>query len=211
MDFTFEGLQILVFLLPGFITSKVIDSLFVSPQKPQLDKIASALVYSFVSYSTFAIAQNYFKITSPVSASLQPIGGNNILAPVFNYSGFLSLLLISVGWGVLIALSLNNDFHTSIMRKIRATNRTSRSTVWCDVLATERAWLKVNLKDGRKVLGWPKYFSDTPEEGTLFLSHAFWLDINNKKFPISGAGILILGKEGINSIEFWEGKQKEVR
>ena len=49
----FEGLAILLILLPGFLCAGLIQALCVRPNQTELDKVWEALLYSFVVYVVF--------------------------------------------------------------------------------------------------------------------------------------------------------------
>lgn len=49
----FEGLAILLILLPGFLCAGLIQALCVRPTQTELDKVWEALLYSFVVYVAF--------------------------------------------------------------------------------------------------------------------------------------------------------------
>src|SRR5579859_1889527 len=49
-EVTFQAVQVLLILLPGFVTSRVVLALTVRPSVTDLDKIIEALFYSFAVY-----------------------------------------------------------------------------------------------------------------------------------------------------------------
>ncbi|MBC8205056.1 MAG: hypothetical protein H8E87_06065 [FCB group bacterium] len=71
------------------------------------------------------------------------------------------------------------------------------------------AYLVVEMNDGRRVYGWPEYFSDEFKEGpVLFLTRARWLLEDNEKLDIPYPGIMIMGSE-IKSIQFYFQQENE--
>ena len=63
----------------------------------------------------------------------------------------------------------------------------------------------VHLDDGKRVRGWPQYYSDTPEEGLLYLHHPAWIAKDNSVLPLTNVHGLFIVKTGyIKSIAFQE-------
>jgi hypothetical protein len=61
--------------------------------------------------------------------------------------------------------------------------------------------LEVEIGDGRRLMGWLRYYSDEPQDSNLFLENAAWI-VDGDPVPIDGSGILITKRLGINWIGF---------
>jgi hypothetical protein len=98
-----------------------------------------------------------------------------------------------------------------LLRIFRLTNKTSRDSLWLDIFNDKYriqneghgAYVKVYLKDGKILYGWPEYFSDQFIDGpVLFLSKACWLGEDGEPLiEIPNPGIMIMGSQ-IENIEF---------
>ena len=91
------------------------------------------------------------------------------------------------------------------------TERTTRNSIWNDILereAIDNQPVQVELADGRNVLGVLLYYSDSSEEGSVYLTHASWVDSEGKTIPIPGPGILLTSKSGIRCVVFSAQSQK---
>ena len=62
--------------------------------------------------------------------------------------------------------------------------------------------MEVNLTDGRRLFGWPQYYSNHPEEGLLYLYDAAWIDGDGQYVDLDAHGILLTRKDDIESIVF---------
>jgi hypothetical protein len=62
--------------------------------------------------------------------------------------------------------------------------------------------VQVGLGDGRTIRGWLRCYSDEPEDGTLFLEAASWIDQDLDETPINGPGILLTKNSGIQYVMF---------
>ena len=49
--YSFQALQILIFLIPGFISAVILDTLVVRIEKKELGKIIEALIFSMIIYT----------------------------------------------------------------------------------------------------------------------------------------------------------------
>jgi|ERR1700730_11920756 len=112
------------------------------------------------------------------------------------------LALISVVLALAVGGIVTNDISGKLFRKLRLTQRTSRSSVWGDTFHEYSGVILVELGDGRRVEGWVRYYSDEPTPASLFLENAAWVTDENTLIPIDGPGILITQELGIRSIEF---------
>jgi Family of unknown function (DUF6338) len=197
----FETLAALLVLLPGFLAARTVQSLCVRPSQTELDKVVEALLYSFLIYVVFLSAFHRFPleiISSPLD------GGAKSYKPVVRARDLLSLLAIGLALGLSISASITNDLHGKLFRHLRLTQRTTRSSIWSDVFHELSYYAPVQFTDGRKLIGWIKYFSDTPEESSLFLERAAWIDQDGNLTDVPGPGILVTKNLPIESIMFLE-------
>ena len=84
---------------------------------------------------------------------------------------------------------------------MRLTHRTARDNTWIDIFFDQRRYVEVTLTDGRRLFGWPLYYSSHPEEGLLYLQDPAWID-NGEYVDLNAHGILLTSKDRIESIVF---------
>lgn len=201
---TLQGLQILLILQPGFVTSWIVLALTVRPPQTELDKIIEALFYSFVTYFLSVLILG----TQPVVVILTQRGGSEMQLGV-DVSALRQFVLwsflISVAMGLIISALNTNDLPTRFLRWAHITRRSSRASVWSDVFHDITAFVIIEFTDGHRLRGWPRYFSDTPEEASLFLERAAWLLDDGTPVEIEGPGILVTKNLPIQTISFWSG------
>ena len=203
-DIGFEALAVLLILLPGFMAARIVQSLCVRPFQTELDKIIEALLYSFIIYVIFAAVSGRF----PLKISEETLtDGRRLISPIVRPNDLLALAGMSVAVALLVSASITNDLHAGILRKLRVTQRTTRSSVWSDVFHELSYYVQVQFSDGKRVIGWPKYYSDTPEESSLFLENASWIDHDGRLIEIPGPGILITQNMPIETIMFLRGER----
>ena len=200
MDLTSESFSILIVLLPGFLSMTVLNAITVRQDRDNLAKLFEALAFSFLAYGSTAFVVSLIPRTgasetpgSEVSAFFMNGGGSTQIALMLGFALF---------YPIAIGTFITHDWHMKFLRMVRVTNKTARATMWSDVF-TEQAGRSVvaNLTDGTRILGWPLYYSDTPEEGSIYLYEPKWIDDNGNNIPMERHGILIK-KDVIESLEF---------
>jgi hypothetical protein len=88
-------------------------------------------------------------------------------------------------------------------RRIGLTEPTTRNSIWSDIFESEAGQeqaVQVELSGRGSVLGVLLYYSVDPEESSVFVTLAAWIEPDGKKIPIPGQGILLTKESGIGSI-----------
>ena len=197
-DIRFEVLTVLVVLLPGFFAARLEQRLTVNPKQSEFDKTIEALLYSFFVYLIYT---GIFR-SLPVSLKADKVGESVHYTIEASPLRLVVLPLIALVLSVLVSFAANNDFFGGFFRLLRVTRRTWRSSTWADVFHSYSGVVQVVLTDGRSVMGWLKYFSDRPEDRTMFLERAAWVNADGNLEQIQGPGILLTEKSGIREVMF---------
>lgn len=194
-----EALSALLILLPGFLCARVVHWLYVKPEQTDLDKIIESLIYSFILYVIFLAI---FGRALPVQLITDQTGKTTLYSVQLEPKPLGELAALAFGLGLIIGAAITNDLTGKLFRKLRLTQRTTRSSVWSDVFHDAGGVVQIQLGDGRQLMGWIRYYSDEPKDSSLFLEKAAWIGENSTTIPIDGPGILITEKLGINWVEF---------
>jgi hypothetical protein len=203
VDFKLESLAVLVILLPGFLAARIHQRLIFDRDRSELDKIVQALLYSFVIYVVYTIFRQ------PLPFRFNPV----VTEAGTHYEiqsdplRLVALLGISVVLAVLLAYIAENDFAGRLFRKLGVSERTWRDSIWSDVFHDYGEAVRVELADGRSVMGWLRLYSDSAQESSLFLERAAWVDENDQLQHIKGPGIFLTKESGILAVSFlyWRG------
>lgn len=162
---TFSAVTVLIILLPGFFTARIVESLTTRPSETELDKVIEALFYSFLIYF-ICVA---FLGINPLIVHVQRARSSAILevdaAALRTFIIYAFVLAASLA--LAISYSTTNDVLTRFLRFLTITRRTSRTSIWSDVFHDINEFVVVEFTDGRRIRGWPRLFSDTPKEGKL--------------------------------------------
>lgn len=189
MNTTYEALQVLVILIPGFISAAIMDRLLVRKEKKEISLLIEALIFSMIIYAIYLpIFQR-----PPIAIDSQGFQLDRV--------SFMSLVVISIFLPLILSFLATTDLHMRAARYLQLTTRTARGSVWQDVFTDKEKSVIINFEDGRRVYGWPEYFSDEPEQIFLYLKKPSWIE-NGKFVDLNVDGILITPNEKIDSIEF---------
>jgi hypothetical protein len=200
-----EALSTLFVLLPGFLCARIVQSLCVRPKQTELDKVVESLVYSFVIYLVFVWISGY---NSPIGiVATAETGAQKHYSVEFRTRGLGELAVIALILAFLISWIETNDISGKLFRRFKLTQRTARSSIWSDVFHEIGGVVHVELGDGRRVMGWLRYYSDEPSDRSLFLERAAWVGPERKLIAVKGPGLLITQDLGVRWIEFLDTKE----
>ena len=106
--YTFQAIQVFIFLIPGFISSRLLNSLTVrEKEQKDLETIIEALIFSMVIYTLYTV----LGYSSPISFDQQ----NNTVKYIYEMESFLILIAISILLPIFIALINNNSKFIAMM------------------------------------------------------------------------------------------------
>jgi len=202
MTLTVEVLNILLLLLPGFLSGQIFYSLFKLGDVPVPRRILDALLFSFVIY----LIVSMFLPWEPL-AQVKSTGGS--LTFLFSTNGKV-IALSCVGvicLPIIMGFLYFNDYVHTVLRSLKITTKTSRDNTWNDAFLTQDRYVIVTLKDGRRIRGYPTMFSTDPEEGFVYLYNPAWVndDKGNADDPDyfeSNCHGFLLNRDNIDLIEF---------
>ena len=191
-----EAFGLLLVLLPGLLCAYVVQALAVRRKQSEVEKVVEALIFSFILY-LFTLP--WFDYGLPVS--WRETSSNEFHIQL--HWGQLAVLgVLSVAAGILYAASINHDWLLRVCRRLRITERTARNTIWNVVFGQIAGWVQVGLIDGKIVKGWLTYYSDDPEEASLFIEQAAWISEDGIEDLIHGPGVLITKEMKIEYVVF---------
>jgi hypothetical protein len=203
--YTFQALQILIFLIPGFISAAILNILVVRKGKNEIGLVIEALIFSLIVYTVYSLVITKSLITLTV------VGESNGQSSTYSYDGiaFLWLLLFSIAIPLVLGFLIVNDWHMKLFRFLKTTKRTARGSVWFDVFYDRKRHVVIDLSNGRRIYGWPMYYSDDPDSPYIYLHKPSWI-VEDKQtgksdyINITTEGILLTPEQKIESITFLE-------
>ena len=192
MNITGETLALFLLLMPGFLASVVLNAVVVRSTKNRVGSIVEALVFSFVIYAIltpFGLSPVDLEVTS-----------DGAYRPVVTSSRLLYAMALAVGLSLLLGFLITNDYHMKLLRKVGVTSSTARINTWLDIFIDQKRYVVVTFTDGRRLFGWPEYYSNDTTEGLLYVSDPAWISDDGEYTDLSVHGILLTNKDRIESI-----------
>ena len=191
----------------------MIAALFVTKPTDSIDRISWALVWAFVDYMALQILALWLPglIVKDVQwASLPDYRSQILLGAVRMPSvplGLCALFGVAVAVGIVAAAFCTHDCHMWLLRRCKATLRTTHASVWADAFHGYRGGgVLVQLTNGTKLWGVPKFFADTAEEGSLLLGYPYLVGNDGTLTDREIADqILLTGATRIESVMFTPG------
>lgn len=190
-----QTIQVLMFLLPGFITELTKNALVVTRDLSYFDRMIKALTLTIIN---FYVLKLFFPHKSlPL---INPLAATHTTSLEVFLSIGIALVL-----GAIWAFALNQDYLYRILRFMKLTKKTGRYDLWQDVfIDNDGSWVKVILNDGTEILGYAKDFSDLSKKRELFIGDA---SINSRE--IDGPGVYVSESSGIKLIQLLRGEGKK--
>jgi hypothetical protein len=188
---------ILLFLLPGFVSVGILEILCVRKTKDAFGRIVEALIFTMLNLACFLISRAFLETISCIKFDHRE----------FFTTGNVSLMAAcAIVIGLIFAAEINHEWLLSLLNnKFHLTRKTAKPSTWNETWTHAQKYVVVHLDDGRRIYGWPTFYSDAPEERALFLEDASWLgeenQLINEDSPIS---IFLDHHSGIKLIEFLE-------
>ena len=150
-------IQVLLFLLPGFVAAALYYFLTSYPKPNDFGKIVHALVFTAIGQSAWIIVEWLFPIS----------GGWGIPISV----------AAAAASAVIIVGVANNDLVHKFFRWIRFTKENSYPSVWYSSFSRNTdCYVVLHLTHNRQLYGWPSEWPTSPDDGHIRIVEGEWLD-----------------------------------
>jgi len=204
MNLSYEVLNVLIFLIPGFLSAVIYNAVIVRKDKDVFSKIIEALIYSLISYVIASVIAKKSAFILTISTV------NNVKRYGLNLENecLITVLLISIVLPLFLGWLNTQNILMKGFHKIGITKKTARDSTWLDVFTDVNKYIIVTLKDGRRVYGWPSYYSNEATEGMLFLSEPAWIE-NGEYVDLNIEGLFLVERDNIDYIEFLDYPQSK--
>lgn len=197
MKVTFETLNLLLLLFPGLLSSRIMQVFRRRQSHDHVDMLFDVLIFSFL---TFIIVDAIYS-WQPIISVIKNKDDSLTYVASSDYIAIVLTIITSVVLPLIVGAIVHHDLHMRSLRKMRLTNRTSRETAWDDVFTSLDRFVTVHFKNGKRLAGWPMYYSNTPDEGYLYIYDAAWISDQNDYLETCSHGVLV-NKEEVEFIEF---------
>lgn len=186
-----EIVTLLTYLLPGFLVAWIFYALTNHPKPNQLERVIQALIFTLMVQALVVVEKHV----------LLALGVLVRLGEWNEDSELIASVSSAVLLGFLVAWLTNTDRVHERLRRFKISQRSASPNEWCTVFAPREQFVVVELKDARRLYGWPKVWPSDPEKGHLFLTFASWLHGEEIVELNEAEGVLVSVKD-VAHIEF---------
>jgi hypothetical protein len=192
---TSELIKLFSFLLPGFITSFLFYSLTSFPKKSEFEAVVIALIHTII-INTLVKALEFICLAI---GNLVTIGNWNQISETF-FS-----VIFAVCIGLLWSYLYNNDIIHKHLRKRRITNQSSYPSEWYGTFSETKSFVILDLKDRKRITGWPVKWPHNPDQGHFVLQDAKWLveqENRQSEIPLITIEKIMINVNDVEMVEF---------
>lgn len=188
-----ELIELLKYLLPGFLTVAVYNSLTPALRPTSFERIVQALIYTIVvQVIVFAIRFIAIKVGDGFGA----LGEWNPNAQLANS------VVVGIALAFLLAHLSNHDKLYKVLRILRITHQTSYPSEWYGVLSRNQNYVVLHLQGGRRLYGWPEEWPNSPDTGHFVIVMAEWLLDEHESQPLDDVERITIRAKDVEMLEF---------
>lgn len=186
-----EVLDVLIFLLPGFVAAAIFYSLTSFPKPSAFDRVIQALIFTVVGQPITGVIVLLYDSTTEDNA----LWTKNLE------------IALSISVAVVLALAAtwisNSDIVHSILRYVRVTKETSYPSEWYSAFARHHGcYVVLHLKGQRRLYGWPEEWPSSPDEGHFRIAEGEWLVEGKPPKPATGVSAILIPASEVEMVEF---------
>jgi len=193
-------INVLTFLLPGFVTAALLYSLTPRPRPVPFERVVQALIFTVVIQAA----------VSTVESSVIALGAQvgSIGTWTKNTQIIWSIALAVVMAGVLAWLDNYDRLHT-LWRRLGITHQTSFPSEWFGTLSQHSGYIVLHLSGNRRLYGWPAEWPNQPDQGHFVMAEAEWLldtvdSEGRTTIPLTGVQRVLIPAKDVEMVELME-------
>ena len=188
--------EILTFLLPGFIAAAVFYSLTSHPRPSEFTSVVHALIFTMVVQAIMFLL--------PLKGVSEWLGSRE---------GAEAEILVSVpvalAIGIVAAYVSNQDKLYAFLRWLRITRETSYPSEWYSSFAHhEGCYVVLHLQGDRRIYGWLEEWPSQPDKGHFRLAEADWL-IEDSQSTLDRVSAIVIPASQVEMVEFVEPESRD--
>jgi len=188
-----EIITVLQYLIPGLLTSKMLESLLPTEEKKEFTLLIESLIYTVI----INVIVKLIKYISISIGSVYSFGvWNNNLEIILS-------IIVAILFSIITSYILNNDIIHSLLRNKSITRETSYIKGWYGAFSEHNSqYIVLHLKDERRIMGLPTEWTTKPDEGIFQLKNADWLLDNKKTISLVNVDTILIKAQDVLFIEF---------
>lgn len=192
-----DFIQVVSFLLPGFVAAWVFHGLTPYPKPPQFERLIHALILTAIVNALTIVIQESLSGVAWISESSLAVA-----VP-------LAFLI-----GTIFAFVANKDFAHRRLRKWGITTETSFPSEWYSAFVRRRGYIVLHLEGERRLYGWPEEWPSSPDSGHFLMADVEWLtdeddDRQSESLHLPNVETIAVPVSTVQMVEFMEPILKE--
>lgn len=198
---TGQSMEILEFLLPGFVAAAVLYSLTSHPKPSAFERVVQALIFTIVVQAVVAMIFLIFQAPAE-SGSWSSAGEVLVSVPV------------SVVLGLMAVHASNRDYLHRLLRRLGITRENSYPSEWYSAFSRHsKSYVVLHLKGERRLYGWPTEWPGLPDKGHFLIEEGEWLRDDDggggEPTPHGGIAAMLVPVSEVEMVEFVPSVQSE--
>lgn len=193
MGVMLDLIELLLFLLPGFVTTAIFYNLTSYTKPSQFERIIQALIFTlFIAAGVGIIEYLFLKLNQ-----LWSIGQwNETLSIIFS-------VFIAIGLALLLSYFANSDIIHKWLRDKKITRETSYPSEWFGSFLNP-AFVILHLNDGSRLYGWPDEWPSEPTKGHFSIADPSWIGKDGEEKRMIGINSILIDVKDVKWVEFLE-------
>ena len=199
-DAAASTLDVLKYLLPGFIVAWIYFGLTAHYRPDKFERVIQALVFSlFVQTIVLFVRYIFLFFGRWVRVGAWDIDVQTSWS-----------VIIAVALGLSFSLCANADKGHAFFRRLRITKQTAYPSEWFGVFNDYERYVVLHMKGERRLMGWPREWPNKSAEGHFLIVEAAWLSEDGVSVELSGnEGVLVPASE-VEMVEFLRPNYQEI-
>lgn len=175
MDWVTKELpSLLQYLLPGFLAAWIFYGLTAHPKKEAFERVVQALIFTVVVQFVVICLRWLFLLCGRVAA----------VGHWTNDSMVFWSVVVASGVGVGFSYLANSNWIHARLQSLEVTKRTSYPSEWYSAFHHHKRYIVLNMKNGRRIRGWPDEWPDQSDKGHFLLEHPAWVSDDGQHIPL---------------------------
>ena len=187
-------IDVLRFLLPGFITAAFLYSLTPAPRPIPFERIVQALIFTMV------VQAGVMGVQSSLVEMGTRIGAVGEWTTEVGLAWSISLAIVLA---IVLAWMDNTDKLHALLRAFGITHQTSFSSEWFGALSQTRGYIVLHLAGERRLYGFAEEWPNTPDSGHFVMAEAEWL-ADGERIALGGVDRVLIRATDVELIELME-------
>lgn len=186
---TSEVVSVLMFLLPGFVSAGIYNSLISRPVSDGFQVVVRAFIFTV-----------FIQLFAMLALELSRLLEWSFLSSVT--WEIVVLASISVAIGIASAYAWNKDYIHEFLRRCNVTVESSYPSAQYSAFAFHgNCYVVMHLKGGRRLYGWPGEWPSRPDDRHFLIEECEWL-VDEDRTPAKGVSHILIHESEVEMVEF---------